>query len=147
MSRGAVTCWFYTSFSHTLRFTQALLTASLSGLIYSTHIFLLSLLYVLSFLWLCLLEASRCPRLLVRGATGGYRRSGARALQLLRCSLGYRCAQGQSPTGRLGLRRKQDWGGHVCSFREKQIDWVSHFAEKMCLLVLFLTHEYFWTLH
>lgn len=101
-------------FSHTQVYartqprTQALLTVFLSGLIYSTHIFLWALLYVLSFLCLCLLEASRCPGLLVRGATGGYRRSGARALQLSCRSLGYRCAQGQSPTDRIGLRRKRE---------------------------------------
>lgn len=90
--------------------TQAPLSASLSGLIYSAHIFLCPLLYVPSCLCLCLLEASRCPGLLVRGATGGYRRSGVRVFCLLCGSLGYRCAQGQSPTDRLGLRRRQQEG-------------------------------------
>lgn len=51
--------------------TRALVTVPLSGLIYSTHIFSLSLLYVPSFLCLCLLEASRCPALLARGAYRG----------------------------------------------------------------------------
>lgn len=102
--------------TRSLRFThartrpraQALLTVSPSGLIYSTHIFLCSLLYVPSFLCLCLLEASRCPGLLVRGATGGYRRFGARALHFFCGSLGYRCAQGQICSDRPGLRRKRE---------------------------------------
>lgn len=49
---------------------RAPLTVALSGLIYSTHIFFWSLLYVPSFHCLCLLEASRRPGLLLRGATG-----------------------------------------------------------------------------
>lgn len=99
-------------FSHTrsgLRTHAAAHTGSPDSLHSHGWFTVLTYFSVLSFLCLCLLEASRCPGLLVRGATGGYRRSGARVLQLLCRSLGYRCAQGQSPTDQLGLRRK--WEG------------------------------------
>lgn len=128
--------FFFPPFAHILKFTHArshahthrhFLTVSLSELIYSTHIFPWSLLYVLSFLCLCLLEALRCPGLLVRGATGGYRRSGARALQLFCGSPGYRCARGQSPSGQFGLRRNQEVDPFV---PERKHSWVCHFNRK-----------------
>lgn len=50
----------------------------------------------------------------------GYRLSGARALQLLCRSLGYRYAKGQSPTDRLGLKRKQEETSLVIKKRKKK---------------------------
>lgn len=103
-----------------------LVTASLSKLIYSTHLFPCSL----SFLCLCLLRALRCPGLLVWGATGPYRRSGAHAFPRSRRSLGYRCAQGQSPFRPPYSERKANWENTLWTFTK--VEYQPVFRSDLC---------------
>lgn len=94
---------------------------------------------VLSFLCLCLLEAPRCPGLLVRGATGG--------LPALRGA----CFAALVPFSWLPVRAGPEplrpvrpektasvgRGGGVCSFSEKKNDRMSHFFSVCFIFFLF----------
>lgn len=80
----------------------------------------------------------------------GYRRSGARALQLLCRSLGYRYAKGQSPTDRLGLKRKQEETSLVIKKRKKRKTRVNipPFKLTQCFISIPLSsHRCDWSVH